>query len=195
MKIKQLLVPLSFLALMLTTEIASAKNIAGWIVKGSGSGIVEGQKYSLYNLDQKSHLGYKDRRGANLGWDSQPNSGMKIKRQSGSGAIKCGEPFALFIEKEWLVYEKQTTGINISTRTQLTDDRYQWKFSDCQTGQVIPLNQPVTLTNTVENDSLVGCKRIWGVNLCWANTVFSYQGKNYHKDAIPSWLKDKVPVP
>lgn len=195
MKIKHFLVPLSFLALLLTTEIASAKEMAGWIVKGSGSGIVEGQKYSLFNLDQKSHLGYKDRRGANLGWDTQPNSGMKIKRQSGSGAIKCGETFALFIEKEWLIHEKQTTGINISTRTQLADDRFQWKFTGCQTGQVIPLNQSVTLTNTVANDSVVGCKRIWGVNLCWADTVFSYDGKNYHKDAIPSWLKDKIPVP
>lgn len=100
MKIKQLLVPLSFLTLLLTTQVAFAKNMVGWKVKGSGSGIVEGKLYSLYNLDQKSHLGYQDRRGANLGWDSQPNSGMKIKRQSGSGAIKCGENFALFIEKE-----------------------------------------------------------------------------------------------
>ncbi|BAZ06608.1 hypothetical protein [Calothrix sp. NIES-3974] len=195
MKIKQLLVPLSFLTLLMTTQVTSAKDMVGWKVMGNGSGIVEGQKYSLYNLDQKDYLGYKDRRGANLGWDSQPNSGMKIKRQSGSGAIKCGEKFALFIEKEWVIYDQQTTGINLSTRTQLADDRYQWKFSNCQSGEVIQLNKPVTLVNTVENDSVVGCKRVWGVNLCWADTVFTYDAQNYHKDAIPSWIKDKVPVP
>ncbi|MBD1821616.1 hypothetical protein H6F51_03760 [Cyanobacteria bacterium FACHB-DQ100] len=171
---------------LLSTELTLAKEMQGWKVEGSGTGIVEGQNYSLYNLDQKGYLGYQDRRGANLGWDKSPNQGMKLKRKSpGRGAIKCGELFALFVEKEWIIYEKQTTGINLSSRTQLADDRYQWKFTNCQANDVIQLNQPVTLTNTVENDSVVGCKRVWGVNLCWANTVFSFRGSNYHKDVVP----------
>lgn len=185
-KLMKLFAFMGLATVLLSTELALAKEMHGWRVEGSGTGIVEGQNYNLYNLDQKGYLGYQDRRGANLGWDKSPNRGMKLKRKSpGSGAIRCGEPFALFIEKEWIIYDKQTTGINLSSRTQLADDRYQWKFTNCQANEVIQLNQPVTLTNTVENDSVVGCKRVWGVNLCWANTVISFRGSNYHKDVLP----------
>lgn len=83
-------------------------------------------------------------------------------------------------------YQDQTAGINLSTRTRLADPAwYQWKFTGCQEGAVIELNQPVTLTNTVGNDSVVGCRRAWGINLCWANTVKTAFGKNFHKDVRP----------
>jgi len=178
----------------LAAQTASAKELAGWRVVGSGTGIVEGQMYSLFNLDQNAYLEYKDRAGVNLGWSSRPNDGVKVKRQSpGDGPIKCGEVFALFIQKEWLIHEKQPAGINMSSRTQLAkNDWYQWKFANCNAGDVIPLDRPVTITNTVENDSVVGGKRLWGVNLCWANTVISFRGKNYHKDAVPKKIRDEI---
>jgi hypothetical protein len=160
--------------------------MAGWIVEGSGTGIVEGQMYSLKNLDQGGYLAYQDRAGANFGWKSSANNAMKIKRKTGSGPIKCGEVFALFIEKEWMIYDKQNFGINLSSRSQLAKDEwYQWKFTGCTDGAVIQLNQNVTLTNTVENDSLVGCKRTIGVNMCWANDVVTVRGKNYRKADVP----------
>lgn len=165
----------------------SARDMDGWRIEGSGTGIVEGQKYSLYNLDQTAYLGFKDRTGANLGWDGTANNGFVVNRKgNGTGPIKCGEVFAFFVEKEWIIYEKQRFGINLSSRTKLANDAwYQWKFTSCKDGEVINLNQPVTLTNTVENDSLVGCKRATGVNLCWADDVATVRGKNYRKADIP----------
>ena len=186
---KNALLLMGIMATVLSAEAASAREMAGWQVRGTGTAIVEGQTYSLYNTDQKLYLQEQDRTGANLGWESSPNKAMKVKRQTGAGPIRCGETFALFVEKEWVIYGSQTLGINLTTRTQLAPDRYQWQFSNCVPGAVIGLNQSVTLKNTVEKDSIVGCKRIWGVNLCWADNVFTWDGKNYHKDAIPPWVK------
>jgi hypothetical protein len=165
---------------------ASAKDMAGWKVQGSGSGIVDGQKYSLQNLGTGSFLGYQDRTGANFGWDGTANSGMKIARKSGgTSPLKCGEVFALFIEKEWMIYGKQTFGINLTSRTQLNnDDYYQWKFS-CPEGQTVQLNQNVVLVNLKTNDSLVQCTRALGVNMCWADDVATVRGKNYRKADVP----------
>jgi hypothetical protein len=186
---KNALALMAVVATVLSAEAAFAKDMTGWVVRGSGTSIVEGQTYSLYNTDQKQYLQETDRTGANLGWEASPNKAMKVKRQSGAGPLRCGENFALFVEKEWVIYGSQTVGINLTTRTQLAPDRYQWQFSNCVPGAVVKLNQPVTLKNTVANDSVVGCKRFWGVNLCWADTVFSWDGTNYHKDAIPAWVK------
>lgn len=178
------------MGLTATTQDAEAKDdkeIAGWRVEGSGTGIVDGQRYSIYNLDQKLYWGYKDRMGANMGWDGTPNNGMMIKRKSGGNApLKCGEVFALFIEKEWVIYEKQSFGINISSRSKLTNDAwYQWKFTNCTDGETIQLNKSVTLTNTVENDCLVGCKRVAGWNGCWCDDTVSVRGKNYRRADAP----------
>ena len=168
------------------TDVA-AREMAGWRVVGAGpAGIHEGRKYSLYNLDQKSYLRYRDRRGANLGWSGSPNEAMRVRRRGGgAGPIKCGEVFALFIEREWIIYGEQTTGINLTSRTQLSDASFQWKFGGCLSGQVIQRDQPVTLVNIPAGDSVVGCRRVWGVNLCWADTTVTVGGQNFHKDALP----------
>jgi len=166
---------------------AEAREMGGWRIEGSGSQLMENQRYSIYNLDQTSYWGFKDRAGANLGWDSSPNNGMMVKRKNGgSGPVKCGEVFGIFIEKEWVIYEEQRLSINLSTRTKLAQDAwYQWKFTNCKDGEPVALNQTVTLTNTRENDSLVGCKRALGVNLCWADDVITVRGKNYRKADAP----------
>jgi hypothetical protein len=52
-------------------------------------------------------------------------------------------------------------------------------FTGCAAGSVIPLKQQVTLKNMSGNDSVVGCRRPWGVNLCWADDVVVIYGKNY----------------
>ncbi len=175
------------LALGLALSPVEAMDMVGWEVKGGGAGIFEGARYSLYNLDQRLHLEEKDRTGANLGWTSGPNGHMKVQRVVPStGPLRCGERFGLFIEKEWVIYDQQTTGINLSTRTQLKphDAAYQWEFTGCPAG-VVPLNAPVTLKNIRGNDSVVGCKRIWGVNLCWANDVTTIRGQNYRRMDVP----------
>ncbi|NOU29456.1 MAG: hypothetical protein HOO96_16250 [Polyangiaceae bacterium] len=171
-------------ALGVSDADAKERELAGWRVEGTGTGIVDGQKYSLFNLDQKGYAKMQDRAGLNLGWTPSANNAMAIKHK-GSGPLKCGEVFALFVEKEWLMYDKQRFGINLSSRTQLKDEYYQWKFTSCTEGEVIQLNTPVTLTNTKENDCLVGAKRAIGVNVAWCDDTTTVRGKNYRSADVP----------
>ncbi len=176
----------TLLVLGLAVSPVGAIDMVGWEVKGGGTGIFEGARYSLYNLDQRLYLEEKDRAGANLAWTSGPNGHMKVQRVVPStGPLRCGERFGLFIEKEWVIYDRQSTGINLSTRTQLSpqDSAYQWEFTGCS--GPVPLNVPLTLKNIRGNDSVVGCKRIWGVNLCWANDVTTIRGQNYRRMDVP----------
>jgi hypothetical protein len=117
---------------------------------------------------------------------------MTVKRQNPSAApLKCEEPIGLFIEKEWLMHEKQTFGINISTRTKLNNpDWYQWKFTNCgASGSTVNLNQAVSLVNTKTGTAVVGCERLVGVNLCWAEDVVTFRGSNYRKEDIKTLVK------
>jgi hypothetical protein len=176
-----------------TTNIALTSDpMNGWKIEGSDSNLLEGKKYSLLNTDQKSYLRYKDRTGANLGWSDSPNNFMMVKRENTSAApIKCEEQIGLFVEKEWLMYEKQTFGINISTRTKLNNPAwYQWKFTNCGGDGVVKLNQPISLVNTKTGATVVGCKRLIGVNLCWGEDVITFRGKNYRKADVKTLVKD-----
>jgi hypothetical protein len=183
--------------LALTTVLVCSASLAdtsmkGWIIKGEGNNLSEGKKYGFFNTDQKEYLRYQDRTGANLGWSKDLNDFMMVQRQTTSTEpIKCEETFGLFIEKEWLMYEKQRYGINLSTRTKLNDPSwYQWKFTNCgASGSPVNLNQPVSLVNTVANSSVVGCKRALGVNLCWAEDVITFRGKNYRKEDVKALIK------
>ncbi len=169
-------------ALAFSAHEASAKDMTGWIISG-GAGVASGGGYNLYNTDQKLFLDYKDRAGVNLGWISSPSGNIEFKRQAGAGAIKCGDVFALKVGKSYVNYEKGSTfsvGISLQMDSKLTGSSYQWKFA-CPSGQDVPLNQPVTLVNTKVNDSVVGCKRTSGVNLCWASDVESRLGFNVRK--------------
>lgn len=165
---------------------ASAREVAGWKVEGSGAGVQEGAKYKLFNLDQASRIAFADRWGANWGWKSGTGPNVVFKKKDGGGAIKCGDVFALMIDNRAMVYQKQDWGINLSDRTKLDkDEYYQWKFTGCTAGAPIPLNANVNLTNTVENDTLVGCKRAKGVNLCWSDDMKTVRGKNYRTADAP----------
>jgi hypothetical protein len=171
------------LTVVLFVPGAHAKEMKGWIISGEGEGILEGQQYNLYNTDQKGYLLEKNRMGANLGWGAKENHYMRVQRITpGTGPIKCGETVGVFIEKEYIIYDKQTFGINMSTRTKLdpNDTAHQWQFTNCKTeGAVVPLNTPVGLFSLKEKDALVGCKRVKGVNLCWAEDIRIHKGKNY----------------
>jgi hypothetical protein len=170
--------------------------INGWSIKGDGSTLLEGKRYSFLNTDQKSYLRYQDRTGANLGWSANPNNFMMVKRENSSAApIKCEEPIGLFIEKEWLMYEKQTFGINISTRTKLNNPAwYQWKFTNCDGNGVVNLDRPISLVNTKTGATVLGCKRLVGVNLCWAEDVITFRGKNYRKADVKTFVKSGAVV-
>jgi hypothetical protein len=171
------------------TNIAQAGNPADWIIKGS-SPITDKQRYGLYSEDQQAYLRYKDRTGVNLAWSNDQSDLMQIERVSGGDQpLKCGEAFALFIDKEWIMAEKQTFGINLSSRTK-NKGYFQWKF-ECETGNV-PTDQPLTLSNN--GSVVVGCKRLVGVNLCWAGDVISVKGQNYRKaDAVDLVKKALAP--
>ena len=193
MKSKLPVVLLTSLATLFATQTAFATGSKDWIIKGTGSNIYEGRRYDMLSVDQNAYLKYQDRTGANFGWSNYLGGYMQIKRQYPSSApLKCGETFALFVDKEWAIYEKQTYGINLSSRTRLTDPRwYQWRFANCGGyGTPISLNQRVTLVNNVANDAVVGCKRVAGVNLCWGKTVvypvypLPNAGKHYYNQGL-----------
>lgn len=171
---------LGFLA-VLGASAAEAKDVVGWKVVGAGSTVTEGASYSLYNLDQKAYSVHDDRTGLNWGWSSQAKGNIVFRRKAGGGGpLKCGETFALYDGKEFLMKDSQNCGIGLSTRTKVNDAYYQWKFA-CAAGQSVPTNQPLTLVNTVANDSVVGAKRACGVNLCWGGDAQAVGGKNYCK--------------
>jgi hypothetical protein len=162
------------MATMGATTVAEAGEAEGWILSGGpGAEVGDGTGFNLYNMDQKGYLDYKDRWGANLGWTKSPTSNIELKRKpgAGTGPLKCGETFAFKVDSEWVIYGKQRFGINLTTRTKLDDSGYQWKITKCTAGQAIAKGAPVSLTNTKENDALVGCKRPAGVNLAWSNDV------------------------
>lgn len=157
----------SLLISMVAGKFAYAGNPADWIIKGEGP-IVDGKVFSLCSEDQGGCLRIKDRTGANLGWTSGENDFMRIERSSGGDQpLKCGERFALFIEKEYLIDEVQNFGINLSSRTK-NKGYYQWIF-ECGGGEV-PTNQPVALKNN-NHSPIVGCRRVNGVNLCFSGDV------------------------
>ncbi len=167
-----------------------AADMVGWKVEGRGAaGIVERKKYSFLNIDQDRYLTLKDIYGANLGWDTDSNEQMEIKRiNPGSGPIKCGEAFGLSIRTEWLVYDRQKKGIHLSTRPTFSNDpAYHWVFTNCHEGEVVALNQSVGL-KSLAGSVIVGCRRMGGVNLCWADDVTTVNGKNYHRKTVPRRL-------
>lgn len=166
----------AFLAVATVGGRAEAKEAEGWKISGGSEGaITSGTGYDLYNIDQKNFLDYKDRWGANLGWQGTPQKNIEIKVKSG-GALKCGDLFAIKVDNEWLKHGKQKVGINITSTKSFSDDLYQWKVTKCTAGQLVPKDQPISLTNTKTNDAVVGCKRPAGVNLAWANDVTTKAG-------------------
>jgi len=178
-KVRAVAVVLGVLGVVGATA-AEAKDVAGWKVVGSGAKVIEGANYSLYNLDQKGFAVHKDRAGLNWGWvKDAPNNVVFRRKNGGGGPLKCGETFALYDGKEYLMKDSQNCGIGLSSRTKISDAYYQWKFA-CAAGQDVPTNQSVALVNTVANDSVVGAKRMCGVNLCWGNDAYGV-GQNYCK--------------
>ncbi len=162
------------MATMGATTVAEAGEAEGWIISGGqGAAVTEGTGINFYNMDQKGYLDYKDRWGANLGWTKGPTGNIEIKRKpgAGTGPLKCGELFAFKVDNEWIIYGKQNFGINLTSRTKLDDNSYQWKITKCAAGQAVQKGAPVSLTNTKGNDAVVGCKRPAGVNLAWSDDV------------------------
>ena len=168
------LVGLMACALALTTVAGSAeaKEAEGWKISGgSGSSITSGTGYNFYNIDQKQFLDYKDRAGANLGWQKSAQANVEIRRKDGAGPLKCGDLFAFKVDGEWIKHGHQYTGINLTSSKAFSDDLYQWKITKCAAGTEVKKDQPISLTNTKANDAVVGCKRPLGVNLAWASDV------------------------
>ncbi len=168
-------------ALALTAHSAEAKDMTGWIV--SGGAVADGSGFNLYNTDQKGFLDYKDRAGVNLGWTAAAPKNVTFQRQAGAGPMKCNDVFALKVGNSYSTYEKGSTfsiGISLKMSSTFNQDAFQWKFA-CAAGQDVPSDQPVTLVNVRVNDSVVGCKRPSGVNLCFANDVESRLGVNIRK--------------
>lgn len=162
------------LAFATTAGSAEAKEAEGWKISGGPDGastITSGTGYNFYNIDQKLFLDYKDRAGANLGWQGKAQKNVEIRRKDGAGTLKCGDLFAFKVDGEWIKHGHQYTGINLTSSKAFSDDLFQWKITKCTAGSEVKKDQPISLTNTKANDAVVGCKRPLGVNLAWAEDV------------------------
>jgi hypothetical protein len=138
----------------------------GWMLLSAGAQ-TSGQGFALKNLDSGQCLNSKGRTGVDLGWQGCDGNTDAAFVKQGGGQIKCGDTVALRIDGRHYYYSKQTFGINITdTRNANDSNIYQWKIVCDGTGPV-PLNTPVGLFNTKENDYLVGGMRLVGVNLIW----------------------------
>jgi hypothetical protein len=56
-------------------------------------------------------------------------------------------------------------------------------------GNAVQLEQPVSLVN-IRGGTVVGGKRLWGVNLCWAGDVKRVDGKHYRTDDIATLVRE-----
>lgn len=157
-----------------------------WKVKGSGNQIIEGKSYALLNLNQGAYLRHEKGRwhGPDLSWNgTQSQRRLKIVKQSkDSRPLKCGETFALSIGGKWVAHNHQSRGINLSAYNKYSGSRNQWKFVNCgsRNSNVVP-NKNLVLYNVKAGESIVGCKRAWGVNLCWKSDAYKFKGKYYRK--------------
>lgn len=162
---------------------AKESGSGAWEFRGSGSGLVEGAKYTMHSSNLGWNLYWKDAVGVNARFSSTVTNNIKLKRKSGSGPIKCGELFAIqFAASEnasytHLHYGHQTLGINLTSDVTYKDEYAQWKFTNCQEGSVIAPNSKVTLTNTKANDTLMGALRPGVADLAWASDVVCVAGK------------------
>lgn len=173
---------------------ADVKQVRGWVLLSAGAQ-TSGKGFALKNTDSGSCLNSKGRVGVDLGWqDCSGNTDAAFVKQGG-GAIHCGDVVALRIDGRHYYHAHQTFGINLTDTRNASDSKiYQWKIVCDGTGPV-PLNTPVGLFNTSENDYLVGGTRAVGVNLIWNKDGITvpdraprYAGKNFRRADVPKGL-------
>ncbi len=161
---------------------AGADEPADWVLencvdaKGNPTTKIEnGAKCDLKNrksgkcLVRQSHMGQVD-------WDftscsSRPRNFQITAKDS--GAVSCGETFALKLGNEYFrkCVNPQTVGINICSESASAPEpkHYDWQFQ-CS-GQV-EANKPLSLYNVSRKDSVVYAKRPSKmVDTCWSDKM------------------------
>lgn len=133
--------------------------------------LTSGGKVSLFDTHNKRYVKYGKRStGINLEWSSSdPKANIELHKDGG-GPIRYGDKVAIRVEGGgFLKYGDRRWGIKLLWVSSNTSSKpYEWEVRGGTAGQPVPMNTPVRLFNTVENDNLVYCRRPWGINLAWA---------------------------
>ncbi|WP_437534068.1 hypothetical protein WME79_08215 [Sorangium sp. So ce726] len=130
--------------------------------------ITGGSYVGLKNTFVDQYVVHSERRyGINLGWRSGANPGnVRFVPQAG-GAVRYGEPVALFVTnpsaEKYVKYREREYGINLVWSP---DAVYQWRITGGAPGTPVDLNQPFGLSNDVQTH-VVYCPREYGINLRW----------------------------
>ena len=202
---KTLRIALSALMLSFATNAAAQNTVehegdVQWKLNSSGShsALFGGRTYELYNLSLGRGVKRQGGRGfgvANIGWTSPADhaANIKIVRQpSKRGAMINGELVALYLKDYgYLYYKHQQLGLNWGGTN---SPRYQWRFDDgLGAGHVLKTNTPVSLQNSVEKDSLIYCKREFGMNVRWAKDAAKFGCKyNTWSERAVGIVKDRA---
>ena len=115
---------------------------------------------------------YDDRLGVNLNWTSSlSTNNVRLLRQAGAGAIRYGDIVSVGVQDgsnwEYLVYESQNVGINITSKT--NRPQFNWRFEGGTVGAEVGAGTAVRLVNLTNSQAVVYCPRPAGVNLAWRN--------------------------
>jgi hypothetical protein len=170
---------IAVLALLLTTTTAvptqayQLDNEKDWLIgEATGRLIANGSYTKLVNRTIRMCLGYKVRLvGINLGWrdcDSiSPNIRLVRQTTGDQRPLVFGERLAIQVRgRGYLRYGQRTYGINLVWSN---TPSYEWEIRGGAIGELVQTGMPMALYNRVEADTLIYCKRLYGINLRWTD--------------------------
>lgn len=146
-------------------ESISPEDSVEWEIRPGPGNAMSGRMYSLYNAYTNSYVRYGERDfGINLVWSNTAPNNVTFEREGG-GTINYGDRVAMRIaDGGYVRYQSRDWGINLVWSS---SPHYEWVI---QGGSgPVPLDTPVRLHNTVEQDDVIYCQRPFGINLVWAD--------------------------
>jgi hypothetical protein len=143
-------------------------NVAQWQMLGTGNQVIEGSRFTLWNVVERHAVRYGEREyGINLVWDDAADLGNVSfhRRSSTTGPVKYGEQLALRVEGGGFVrYSVREWGINLSWSSTAV---HEWEITGGQYGQPVPMRRGFGLYNRLIGDHVIYGERSWGINLRW----------------------------
>ena len=183
------------LALLLTTTTAmptqasQLNNEKDWLIgQSTDQPIPNGSYTKLVNRTIHMCLTYYQRLfGINLGWINCNWIGPNIRfvRESFTGdqrPLRFGERLAIHVPGHgYLRYGQRTFGINLVwSKT----PSYEWEIRGGVRGSKVLTGIPVAIYNRAESDTLIYCKRKYGINLHWSDDCIRTSVSNNVANAV-----------
>ena len=136
-------------------------------VQPFGTDVHPGYQYKLWNLENQNMLIHKGQRwGIDLDFVPDPKNGyegIKFERQTGTGPLKFGERFAIYVVGGgYLRYEDHSTVANLGYSPTPV---YEWKVTGAPSGTSVKTGLAMGLYNTRAAGYLYHFFQVFGINL------------------------------